>query len=136
MVREIWNSAQSQGKVREIYIILDIMSTKSQEQRKETENEESILKFCSRSGKSQANVYHFGCYEHQVTKTTKGTRTQVLSSPERKTLVGSGHMAPRFWVVTNKINVEDVLKINSCSYLAKCREENILFTSKQTHVFD
>ena len=29
-------------KVREVYIILDIMSTKSQEQRKEIENEESI----------------------------------------------------------------------------------------------
>ena len=42
-------------------------------------------------------------------------RPQALSSPERKTLVGSGHMAPRFWVVTNKINVEDVFKIDSCS---------------------
>ena len=29
--QEIWNSAQSRGKVREIYIILDIMSTKSQD---------------------------------------------------------------------------------------------------------
>ena len=29
--------------VREIYIILDIMSTKSQEQRKGIENEESVL---------------------------------------------------------------------------------------------
>ena len=38
-----WNSAQRQGKVREIYIISDIMSTKLQEQRKEIENEESIL---------------------------------------------------------------------------------------------
>ena len=45
-------------------------------------------------------------------------RSQALPSPERKTLVGSGHMAPRLWVVTNKINVEDVLKIDSCSYLA------------------
>ena len=43
LVREIWNSAQNQGKVREIYIILDIMSTKSQEQQEEIENEESIL---------------------------------------------------------------------------------------------
>ena len=45
-------------------------------------------------------------------------RSQVLSSPERKTLVGSGHVAPRFWVVTNKINMADGLKIDSCSYLA------------------
>ena len=30
-------------------------------------------------------------------------RSQALSSPERKTLVGSGHVAPRFWVVSNKI---------------------------------
>ena len=38
-----WSSAQRQRKVREIYIISDIMSTKLQEQRKEIENEESIL---------------------------------------------------------------------------------------------
>ena len=31
------------GKSQEIYIILDIMSTKSQEQRKEIENEKNIL---------------------------------------------------------------------------------------------
>ena len=43
LVREIQNSAQSQGKVREICIILDIMSTKSQEQQKEIDNEKSIL---------------------------------------------------------------------------------------------
>ena len=44
-------------------------------------------------------------------------RSQALPSPERNTLVGSSHVAPRFWVVTNKINVADVLKIDSCSYL-------------------
>ena len=44
--------------------------------------------------------------------------SQALSSPERKTLVGSGHVLPTFWVLANKINVEDVLKIYSCSYLA------------------
>ena len=43
-------------------------------------------------------------------------RSQALSSPERKTLVGSGHVTPTFWVLTNKINVEDVLRIDSCSY--------------------
>ena len=66
-------------------------------------------------------------------------RSQALPSPERKTLVGSvgsGHVAPRFWVVTNKINVADVLKIYSCSYLAKRREEKIMFSSKQKHKFD
>ena len=41
-------------------------------------------------------------------------RSQALPSPERKTLVGSGHVTARFWVVTNKINVADVLKIDSC----------------------
>ena len=45
-------------------------------------------------------------------------RSQAPSSPERKTLVGSGHVAPTFWVLTNKINVEDVLEIDSCCYLA------------------
>ena len=30
------------------------------------------LEFCSKSGKSQGNLYHFGYYEHQVTRTTKG----------------------------------------------------------------
>ena len=39
-------------------------------------------------------------------------------------------------MLTNKINVEDVLKIDSCSYLAWCREENIMFSSKRTHMFD
>ena len=39
-------------------------------------------------------------------------------------------------MVTNKINVADVLKIDSCSYLAKCREEKNLFSLKQTHKFD
>ena len=32
----------------------------------------------------------------------KQPRSQALSSLERKTLVGSGHVAPRLWVVTNK----------------------------------
>ena len=41
----------------------------------------------------------------------------------RKTLVGSSHVAPTFWLVTNKINVEEVLKFGICSYLAYCREE-------------
>ena len=45
-------------------------------------------------------------------------QSQALHSPERKTLVGSVHVATIFWVVTNKINVADVLKIDSCSYLA------------------
>ena len=45
-------------------------------------------------------------------------RFQVLSSPKRKTLVGSGQLPPRFRVLANKINVEDVLQIDSCSYLA------------------
>ena len=31
------------------------------------------------------------------------SRSQALSSPERKTLAVSGHVTPRFWVVTNKI---------------------------------
>ena len=39
-------------------------------------------------------------------------------------------------MVTNKLNVGGVLKIDSCSYLAKCREEKIMFSSKQTHKFD
>ena len=43
----------------------------------------------------------------------------------------TGHMVPTFWELTNEINMEDVLKINFCSYLAKCREENILISSKQ-----
>ena len=43
---------------------------------------------------------------------------------------------PDSWVLTNKINVEDVLKIDSCSCLAWCREESIMFSSKQTHMFD
>ena len=30
------------------------------------------LEFCSKSGKSQGNLYHFGYYEHQVTRTMKG----------------------------------------------------------------
>ena len=51
-------------------------------------------------------------------------------------LAGSGHVAPRLWVVTNKINVADVLKIDSCSYLAKFREEKIMFSLKQKHNFD
>ena len=34
--------SKSGKSTREIYIILDIMSTKSQEQQKETENEKSI----------------------------------------------------------------------------------------------
>ena len=51
-------------------------------------------------------------------------------------MAGSGHVAARFWVLTNKINVEDVLKVDSCSYLAWCRGENIMFLSKQTHMFD
>ena len=38
--------------------------------------------------------------------------------PRERPMVGSGHVAPRFWVVTNKINVADVLKIDSCSLLA------------------
>ena len=38
-------------------------------------------------------------------------------------------------MLANKINVEDVLKIDSCSYLALCSEENTLFSSKQTHMF-
>ena len=37
---------------------------------------------------------------------------------ELKTLVGSGHVAPTFWLLANHTNVEDVLKIHSCSYLA------------------
>ena len=53
-----------------------------------------------------------------VNKSHEQPRSQALPSPERKTLVGSGHVAPRFWVVTNKINVADVLKIDFCSYLA------------------
>ena len=36
----------------------------------------------------------------------------------KKNMVGSGHVAPIFSVLANKINAEDVLKINSCSYLA------------------
>ena len=28
------------------------------------------------------------------------------------------HLARRFWVLTNKINLEDVLKLHFCSYLA------------------
>ena len=32
-----------------------------------------------------------------------------------KTPVGSGHVAPTFWVLTDKINVEDLLNIDSCS---------------------
>ena len=32
----------------------------------------------------------------------KQPRSQALSSLERKTLVGSGHVAPRLWVVTSK----------------------------------
>ena len=39
-------------------------------------------------------------------------------------------------MLANKIKVADVLKIDSCSYLAKCREENIMCSSKQTHMFD
>ena len=49
---------------------------------------------------------------------TDQPHSQALSFPKRKILVGSGHMAPTFWVLANKINVEDVLKIDSCSYLA------------------
>ena len=45
-------------------------------------------------------------------------RSQALFSPERKTLVGSGHVVTAFWVLANRTNVEDVLKIDSCSYLA------------------
>ena len=62
--------------------------------------------------------------------------SQAIPSPERKTLVGSGHVAPRVWVVTNKIIGADVPKIDSCFYLAWCREEKIMFSSKQTHKFD
>ena len=36
----------------------------------------------------------------------------------------------------NKINVADVLKIDFCSYLAKCREEQIMFLSKEMHKFN
>ena len=73
---------------------------------------------------------------HRWLVTCQQPRSQALPSPERKTLLGSGHVAPRFWVVTNKINVADVLKIDSCSYLALCRVEKIMFSSKQTHKFD
>ena len=31
--------------------------------------------------------------------------------------------------------IEDKLKINCSSYLAKCREEKNLFSSKETHIY-
>ena len=40
-------------------------------------------------------------------------RSQALPSPERKTLVGSDHVAPAFLVLKTKVNVGDVLKIDS-----------------------
>ena len=52
-----------------------------------------------------------------------------LSFGRGTNLVGSGH-------VTHSACAEDVLKIDSCSYLAKCREEDNTFSSKQTHMFD
>ena len=42
----------------------------------------------------------------------------MMEKLQPRPLAGSGHVAPRFWVVTNEINVADVLKIDSCSYLA------------------
>ena len=42
----------------------------------------------------------------------------MMEKLQPRSLVGSSHVAPRFCVVTNKINVADVLKIDSCSYLA------------------
>ena len=57
----------------------------------------------------------------RVTQNTWKLQNDVFSLKKKKTFPGSslsGHVAPRFWVVTNKINVADVLKIDSCSYLA------------------
>ena len=39
-------------------------------------------------------------------------------------------------MLANKINVEDALKFDSCSYLAYSVERKMLFLSKQTHVLD
>ena len=37
-------------------------------------------------------------------------------------------------MLANNINVEDLLKIDSCSYLACCSEENIVFVKTNAHV--
>ena len=44
-----------------------------------------------------------------------------------KTRVGSGHVPPRFWVLTNKINVEDLLKILSLVFVWYSEERKIFY---------
>ena len=51
-------------------------------------------------------LMHSHAYKHTyLYMDTHQPGSQALSSPESKTLVGSGHAALIFWVVTNKINV-------------------------------
>ena len=63
---------------------------------------------------------NFGLSSHSIRVICLQPHSLALPSPERKTLVGSGHVVPRFWVLANKTNMAGVLKIDSCSYLALC----------------
>ena len=65
--------------------------------------------------------------------TLRQPHSQTLSSPERKTLVGSGHVAPIFLVVTNKINLcvcaIDLMKIKSFPlYIRLNKNKNLTIT--------
>ena len=65
--------------------------------------------------------------------TLRQPHSQTLSSPERKTLIGSGHVAPKFLVVTNKINLcvcaIDLMKIKSFPlYIRLNKNKNLTIT--------
>ena len=65
--------------------------------------------------------------------TLRQPHSQTLSSPERKTLVGSGHVAPKFLVVTNKINLcvcaIDLMKIKSFPLYIRLNKNKNLTTT-------
>ena len=58
-------------------------------------------------GAPQKDHVHPGHHatEPDIFLNTKQPLSQTLSPPERKTLVASGHVVPRFWHETNQINV-------------------------------
>ena len=71
---------------------------------------ESTLKFVLQNLKRQLSLV---CFQIDFQP-----RSQVLSPPRRETLVGSGHVSPRIWEITNKRLAGGADKCEICLYKA------------------
>ena len=61
--------------------------------------------------------------------------SRLFPFPRERPWLGMVTWHPHSECPANKTDVEDVLKIDSCSYFALCSEENVMFSSSLIILF-